>query len=209
MRNHTVRAKEINSNKEAELGTDTERNAKVLERVCEILKKFQGTHNFHNYTKKGSPHDKKNQRYMMSIKATHLEKEALEELYGSKIEREYLKITFLGQSFIYHQIRKMVGMTVQMVQEELGDFYLENSFCGNKMGVWLAPSQGLLLDRLNFHSYNKKENIPEKIRLDDKKIQNIEQFKKENIYKTVLEYEEKSQVFTEWIVSHNKGEFLD
>lgn len=194
---------------EAELGTDAERNAKILVRVGEILKKFEGTHNFHNYTKKGSPHDKKNQRYMISIKATHLEKQALEELYGSKIEKEYLKITILGQSFIYHQIRKMVGMTIQMIQEELKDFYLDNSFCGNKMGVWLAPSQGLLLDRLNFHSYNKKENIPEKVVISEERIQKIEEFKRENIYKTIIEYEEKSQVFTEWIVSHNKGEFLD
>lgn len=98
-------------------------------------------------------------------------------------------------------------MVAQMLQEDLGDFYMDNSFCGNKMGVWLAPSQGLLLDMLIFNSYNQKENIPEKIELGEDRIEKIEEFKKENIYKTILDYEEKAQVFTDWIVSHNGNDF--
>lgn len=146
---------------------------------------------------------------MKSLSAVHLNKSQLEDLYGSKIEKEYLKIILLGQSFIYNQIRKMVGMIVQMIQEDLEDWYLENSFCGNKMGVWLAPSQGLLLDRLNFDNYNKKDNIPEKIEISDEIGEHIEEFKRENIYKTILDYEETDQVFTQWILDHNKGEFDD
>lgn len=208
MKQLTVRTKS-KCFKEQEKGTDKEKNQKILERVNEILKKFEGTHNFHNYTKKGNPHDRKNQRFMKSIKGEHLDKEKLEEVYGSKIEKDYMKIVLLGQSFIYHQIRKMVGMVVQMLQEDLQDFYLENSFCGNKMAVWLAPSQGLLLDRLNFDNYNSRGNIPEKIELVDDVVEVIEGFKKENIYKTVLDYEEKEEVFSNWIVSHNGDDFED
>ena len=91
-------------------------------------------------------------------------------------------------------------MLIQMVQENLQDFYMDNSFCNNKMGIWLAPSEGLLLHKLNFDSYNKKNGIAETMELKDDENLRLENFKMSAIYKEVLDAEEERGVFTKWIV---------
>ena len=70
-----------------------------LETFATALKEFEGTHNFHNYTNGKSFHERSAQRYIMSINVT-------EPLYinGS----EWVSIKLHGQSFILHQIRKMI-----------------------------------------------------------------------------------------------------
>lgn len=70
-----------------------------LETFTTALKEFEGTHNFHNYTNGKSFHEKSAHRYIMSIDVS-------EPLYidGS----EWVSIKLHGQSFILHQIRKMI-----------------------------------------------------------------------------------------------------
>ena len=74
-------------------------------------------------------------------------------------------MTFHGQSFIYNQIRKMVGMIVALFQNDLTTEFLKNSFNQNSFHVWLAPSEGLLLHSIELKGYNNKKDIPEKVEL--------------------------------------------
>ena len=82
---------------------------------------------------------------------------------------------------------------------------MDNSFCNNKMPVWLAPSEGLLLNRLLFQSYNQKKGIAETMELTAEEEAQIEEFKVENIYKCILAFEEEQKVFTNWIVDYKKN----
>jgi len=138
----------------------------------------------------------------MDMKAEVLNKGSLEADLGELLKNEYLKITFLGQSFVYHQIRKMVGMTVKCMQHELDSSAITQSFELEKQAIWLAPSEGLLLERLNFDAYNKKSGIPEKIILNQSEIHNLERFKREIIYKEIINSEEQQGVFTHWAIRH-------
>ena len=82
-----------------------------------MIQKYKGTHNFHNYSKGVKAGDKSSFRYILDMKAELLDKSEMEKILGNKLEDEYIKITLLGQSFIYHQIRKMVGMIVNIFQD--------------------------------------------------------------------------------------------
>ena len=129
---------------------DEELNQQILERLKKYVTKFVGTHNYHNYTKKGDPKKKTNVRYIMSMDVQRVSHEELEEIWGKKTSNQYVRFRLHGQSFIYHQIRKMVGSLIQLFQEGNDEEFIVNTFCLNKTPVWLAPSQGLLLDRVRY-----------------------------------------------------------
>ena len=54
----------------------------------------------------------------------------------------------------------MVGMVISVFVNGFSEVYIENSFGKNVVNTWKAPSEGLLLDRIFFKGYNKKEDIP-------------------------------------------------
>jgi len=62
-----------------------------------------------------------------------------------------------GQSFMIHQIRKMVGLVTYIMRfnkDPKATFAL--AFSHQKLAVPIAPSIGLLLDRVLYDSYNEK-----------------------------------------------------
>lgn len=93
-----------------------ENSSQLLLKLNELLKEFEGTHNFHNYTQKGEFANKTNMRYIMSARA---------EIFSHEIsEEKFFMIILHGQSFIYNQIRKMVGMVVSIFQNDLSKDFL-------------------------------------------------------------------------------------
>lgn len=89
-------------------------------------------------------------RYIIEMEVDRVSNEELEKIIGRPAQNQYVKFKLHGQSFIYHQIRKMIGSLIQIFQEENDESFLDNAFTFNKTPVWLAPSQGLLLDRVDF-----------------------------------------------------------
>jgi tRNA pseudouridine38-40 synthase len=85
-------------------------------------------------------------------------------MFENEVHGKYVKFVIQGQSFIYHQIRKMIGVMIQVIQTGQNDSFIDNSFFNNAVKIWLAPPEGLLLDRVTFDGYNKKKDIP--MRLD-------------------------------------------
>lgn len=59
---------------------------------------------------------------------------------------------------------------VQIINKEYKDGFLDNSFYNNKTRIWLAPPQGLMLDRVTFEAYNKKRDIPETLDLTPEEV---------------------------------------
>lgn len=187
------------------MGDDEEKNAKILASLKEYIKKFKGTHNYHNFTQKGNPKEKTNMRYILDMQVDRVPKEELEKILGAPSKNQYVKFKLHGQSFIYHQIRKMIGSLVQIFQEQHDEDFLVNAFTHNKTPVWLAPSQGLLLDRvihfnqIHFTAYNKKEDNPESLECTPEEVTAIEDFKREVVYPVVLKAEEDMKIFTQWM----------
>jgi tRNA pseudouridine38-40 synthase len=139
---------------------DSDQEAKTLERLRNLSSKFKGTHNFHNYTKAMKATDPRANRYIMRFDCD----------YVDYPEGKYVKFIIQGQSFIYHQIRKMIGIMIQVIQTGHNDQLIDNSFFNNAVNIWLAPPQGLLLDRVTFDGYNKKKDIPELLEFNENEV---------------------------------------
>lgn len=155
------------------------------------LKIFEGSHNFHNYTKKGDFKDKASVRVLFELKAS------LYSLQGD--ENKYILINLLGQSFMYNQIRKMVGMLIYVFRNDIDTVFIENSFGRNVYDVWLAPSEGLLLEGIQFDGYNKKGDIPESLELNKDELADANDFKVNTIYKQIAGECENNGVFEKWV----------
>lgn len=181
--------------------TDEARNAQIVEALKTYVKKFVGTRNYHNYTKKGNPKEKSSLRYILSMEVDRIPQEELNKISGGEVKNQYVKFKLHGQSFMYHQIRKMVGSMIQTFQLGMDESFFDNTFTYNKTPVWLAPSQGLLLDRILFTGYNKKEDAPESLEVLPAEEVLIEQFKQEIIYKVVLSAEEEQKIYTQWLTA--------
>lgn len=162
----------------------------TLERLKVLVQKFKGTHNFHNYTNKMRASDPKAMRYIMEFDV---------ELKDFGEGGRFFRFRIRGQSFIYHQIRKMIGIMVQVIHEGLKDQFIDNSFFQNSVNIWLAPPQGLFLDRVTFDAYNRKNDIPEKLEFNQEEEDKLVDFKENVLYPVIIEAEAKNKTFTEWL----------
>ena len=160
-----------------------------LDRIQEILNLFVGTRNFHNFTIQKVFKDPSAKRV---IKSFILNKDPI------LINRtEWLSLKVHGQSFMMHQIRKMVGMVALIVRCGSDPKLLLESMGPERLSIPKAPSLGLLLERPVFDSYNrrgKEELSKEPIDFDKYKIE-MDKFKQEQIYERMYRDEEKDNVF--------------
>jgi len=164
----------------------------VLQRVQEILSKFKGSHNFHNFTSGKLAHDPSAMRYITDFTV------------GQPFERaglEYVVLTVTGQSFMLHQIRKMVGLTSTICRGYASMSMIDRCWEVARMDVPKAPGLGLLLDKLHYSRYNKKfgsDGVHEPMVWDEYKEQ-IENFKESFIFSTIYETEQEEQSMMKWL----------
>lgn len=160
-----------------------------LERVIAALKIYEGTRNFHNYTVQKQFRDPSAKRV---IKSFVVNPEPI-LINGT----EWLSLKVHGQSFMMHQIRKMVGMAALVVRCGCDPKRIEESYGPANMSIPKAPSLGLLLERPIFDSYNKraKGDLGKEIIDFDKYKTEMDEFKQREIYERMYRDEEKENVF--------------
>ena len=160
-----------------------------LKRVVDALKMYEGTRNFHNYTVQKQFRDPSAKRV---IKSFVVNPEPI-LINGT----EWLSLKVHGQSFMMHQIRKMVGMVALVVRCGCDPKRIQESYGPVNMSIPKAPSLGLLLERPIFDSYNKraKGDLGKEIIDFDKYRKEIDEFKQREIYERMYRDEEKENVF--------------
>lgn len=112
----------------------------LMEKVKLICAGFKGTKNYHNYTRKMTFSDPSSKRHIYEISVDEL------------IEYENfqaIRFKIIGQSFLYNQIRKIIGMIIDLCRVSRDMSYFENSFLSNKFDIPKAPAEGLYLNRVN------------------------------------------------------------
>ena len=152
-------------------------------RVQNALNNYLGTRRYHNYTIQKKFTDSSAKRYIKSFKM------APEPIIIN--DTEWLSLKVHGQSFMMHQIRKMVSMAALTVRCGTHPDVMLQSFENNVVRIPKAPGLGLLLERPVFDSYNDKmakAHGREKIdfsKYDDK----IQEFKEREIYQRIFREE--------------------
>ena len=60
---------------------------------------------------------------------------------------EFIHFFLKGQAFLYNQIRKMVGLIIQVFRGNLEDEFIANAFTDNFVNVCLAPGMACYWNR--------------------------------------------------------------
>ena len=113
---------------------------------------------------------------------------------------EYIEFFIKGQSFLYNQIRKMIGMVIAIFRNGMPMDTVAKSFSKHaRMSVPLAPGEGLMLNRALYDGYNKmKGDAKGDVIVLKEDIADINKFKDELI-QCVGKQEIDGKVFSKWL----------
>jgi tRNA pseudouridine38-40 synthase len=150
-----------------------------LDRIRSAFKLFLGTHNFHNFTVGVPVNSNHALRYMMSIDVLP------PTIIGST---EWLRVKIHGQSFMLHQIRKMIGGVLLAIRFGIGEEGIKYMLrTKGNMHIPKAPAQGLLLERPVFTGISEKiQKFGNEALSWEPYEEKIEKFKEEYIYKSIF-----------------------
>lgn len=171
---------------------------KKLNSICH---KFVGTKNYHNFTKNG---DYKRHNSLRTIR----EFECCELIEIESLQ--YVKFKLTGQSFLYNQIRKMIGLITKMFRESHDDLdYLERAFTNNKVEIPKAPAEGLYLNKVDYSQYNKmKLDKKNGIEIKEENFKRVNQFN-QNLITTIHNSETKDKIFSLWLDKIENDEYFN
>ncbi|KAK7056402.1 tRNA pseudouridine synthase 1 [Paramarasmius palmivorus] len=174
------------------------------ERLREIVKKFEKTHNFHNFTVTQDPKDKSNLRFMKKIEIDE------PAVYG---ETEWIAVHLDGQSFMLHQ-RKMMFALVMICRTGTPASVIDKLYELDRVHIPKMPALGLLLEYPIFGIYNKKvATAKEKIDDDpsdpqyrlplnfDKHMEQMGEFRQKFIYDRMRSIEDRKGLYDAWVRS--------
>ncbi|XP_018351149.1 PREDICTED: tRNA pseudouridine synthase A, mitochondrial isoform X2 [Trachymyrmex septentrionalis] len=175
--------------------TDYRLSPESLDRLNSILKLFEGSHNFYNFTSKVKALDPSSRRYIISFCCT-------ETFVLNDIELAVLEIK--GQSFMLHQIRKMVAVAVAIARNMISKETIDEAFkTSKKMDFPRAPSLGLCLCYVHYDNYSKRygtDGLHET--LDWKECEEeVEKFQKTYILQHIIDTEISEQTTLKWLAS--------
>ena len=164
------------------------------ERVQEALNCYVGTRNFHNYTIQKHFNDASAKRHIRSFRVQP------EPVVIN--DTEWLSLKVHGQSFMMHQIRKMVAMAALVVRCGSSMSIINESYGPATISIPKAPGVGLLLEAPVFESYNERATTEfrrEKIDFS-KYSKEILEFKQREIYDRIFREEEKDHQYVPILV---------
>lgn len=164
----------------------------ALQRANHLFALYKGTHNFHNFTSQKAPDDPSARRYI-----THM---CCGEPFMCA-DAEFAVITVRGQSFMLHQIRKMIGLVIAVVKGYAREEVVERSWGLQKVDVPKAPGLGLVLEKVHFDRYNKRfggDGLHERLEWEELGDA-IQAFKQAFIYPSIVETERQEGSMVSWM----------
>ncbi|KAJ5623650.1 hypothetical protein N7490_012255 [Penicillium lividum] len=162
--------------------------ASRVARLQECLDQYEGTKKFHNYTIQKTFKDASAQRHIKSFKANPTPI----VINGT----EWLSLKVHGQSFMMHQIRKMVAMAALLVRSGCTPSRISETYGPERIAIPKAPGLGLLLERPIFETYNAKASGLGREPVGFEKFTSeMEEFKQREIYDRIFREEEQTSAF--------------
>ena len=143
-------------------------NTQIIDKLNFILNLFHGNHDFHNFT-------------TQNVQGTTIR--YIKHIYANSIKKingiEYVEVFLHGDSFIMHQIRKMIAFAIFICRNyddnTIIEQYYNIIFSKNNYYIPKAPSEYLYLYNIHFDDFNKRTPY-EKLSVDYDTIVNFETF---------------------------------
>jgi len=165
--------------------------AELRQHINQVLKNFEGTHNFHNFTSRMTPTDPKANRYILSFTCS-----TPFLLLGI----EYVKLEVTGQSFLLHQIRKMIGLLIAIMRFRTDSSVILGAFSRQQFNLPTAPGLGLILQKCSFDRYSKKfKQSHESLVFDPTLQQKIQDFASNHIYNHIAQTDIEQKITQNWL----------
>ena len=163
----------------------------MRQRVSSVLGNYVGTHNFHNYTVRVDPEDPAAMRYILSFDCS-----APFTVNGV----EFVKTNVVGQSFMLHQIRKLIGAMLGVVRGHWTDDDLTFALhTRESCQAPMAPELGLFLCECIYHAYNTRFGESHEPLALEKYADKVDAFKTKFIYPHMANTESEEHTMENWI----------
>lgn len=160
-----------------------------LQLANDVLSIFKGRKNFHNYTLGKLHFDRSARRTIIS---TDLSEPFVEG------DIEFCRVTLKGESFMMHQIRKMIGTSLGVIRGLIPMDYLDKTFEDERYFLPKAPGLGLMLERVHFDRYAQRFRTHDPL-IFDEYDKEIEQFRRDVIHPVIVETEIKENSMLNWL----------
>lgn len=163
-----------------------------IEEVNKVLGLYKGCHNYHNFTSGKKSVDPSAMRYMISA-------ECGQPFIQDNLE--FLQIRIKGQSFMLHQIRKMVGLLIAVMRGHTDQSTIRRAWGPERLDIPIAPPLGLMLEHLHYDRYNKRyggDGLHEPLCWEEKQDL-IQAFKEKHIFPTIVETEKNEKSMLNWM----------
>lgn len=158
-------------------------SADKLKLINELLQVYNGSHNFHNFTINKSFSHPSCYRHMKHLEC---ERPFLVD------DIEFCVIRIKGNSFMMHQIRKMMGLILAVIRDVIEPNVFDSAFTESPINCPTAPGLGLVLNRLHYDEYDRNygsDGLYEKLTWEecDADVQQFhEKFIQSNIVRTEI-----------------------
>jgi len=164
----------------------------IIEKTNEVLQNYVGTHNYHNFTSRKKPADPSAHRYIINISC---ESPVIAD------DMEFVTLKVKGQSFMLHQIRKMVGLAIAIVRGITDVSTISKAWDEPKLDLPVAPGLGLVLEEVHYDRYNKRygsDGIHDKIEWHEFE-EELNEFKRKFIVSNIMKVEREEKSMENWL----------
>ncbi|XP_004925769.2 pseudouridylate synthase 1 homolog isoform X2 [Bombyx mori] len=172
--------------------------AEKIEKLNSILGVYKGTKSYHNFTEKKHHQDPSSSRYMMSF--------SVEKVFVYS-DMEFAVLIVKGQSFMLHQIRKMVGLAIAIMRGHADSSILEKAFGKDKVMIPTAPGLGLVLNKVHYDRYDARHKGTHDSLTWDKEEETIQKFKEDHIYPNIVRGEIERDSMGTWLEKLSKHSY--
>ncbi|XP_060530503.1 pseudouridylate synthase 1 homolog [Cylas formicarius] len=169
-------------------------DGETFKKINDLLRMYLGTKNYHNFTAKKKPQDPSSKRVIKSFEC---------EAPFIKDDVEFCILKVCGQSFMMHQIRKMIGLIVSIVRGQTSENIVNLALSMEKVNIPRVPGLGLILDQVHYNYYNSRygsDGMHEKLTWEDAEPE-VKEFKEKYIFPTIITTEIEHESMVDWLTS--------
>ncbi|CAF1494441.1 unnamed protein product [Adineta ricciae] len=173
----------------------------VLQLAKDVASEYLGSHNFHNFTSGKKFTDPSARRHILTIN--------IADPYIRE-DVEFTTITIKGQSFMLHQIRKMISLIIAIVRGIASRDTIQRAYNADKIDIPKAPPLGLVLQKLHYDRYDKKfGNDGQHDALTWNEVENeVNNFKEETIIPHIVKREIADKSYPFFCIYENMFKWL-